>query len=299
MKKFIHTAVTLTILLFILTSCSGEDSVSMVQQGYLGEYTDMTVQEILDGHYGMMYESITWDGGETDDGKEIVQVKYEDSIFETDDTVTIQFTVYDNNIFKVTAFVDPSEEIEKSSDLQAVFNYMYLEQFLAKHRSEADNMEFEYDLISRLDAISGSAVQYGASASYEGDRKLLHEFFEEEPLTISAAWLLDYAGLLDMSYYGFEPAVSEEDVINKVFDKAKSDIRSYYGNGVETLYHGADINNSYVEYDPETNAYLCILEITYSTNIFDFWGTSNSVYTVTAIVLNTGNELMITDYELE
>lgn len=56
-----------------------------VQTGYLGEYTDITVQELFDGYYQTMLGcEAAWDGGETEEGKQIVQVTY--SSADMDDT---------------------------------------------------------------------------------------------------------------------------------------------------------------------------------------------------------------------
>ena len=62
-------------LVFGLMNSVGEDSIATVQNGYLGESTDITVKEILYWCYGMLHEKEEWDGGITDSGSEIVQVK--------------------------------------------------------------------------------------------------------------------------------------------------------------------------------------------------------------------------------
>ena len=95
-----------------------------VQTGYLGEYTDITVQELFDGYYQTMLGcEAAWDGGETEEGKQIVQVTY--SSADMDDT-TIQFTMLDDQVFEVTAFVDPLITIEQATDLPAELNNIYL-----------------------------------------------------------------------------------------------------------------------------------------------------------------------------
>jgi len=59
----------------------------------------------------------------------------------------------------------------------------------------------ETAFIARLGQISGSAVQYGASAEYSGDRAAICEIDGQTPLNVSVTMLLDNYGLLDMSYY--------------------------------------------------------------------------------------------------
>jgi len=66
LPKAITAAVVIIIVLAVIL-CGGllfwglskmqfEDNVALVQNGYLGQYTDITVQEILDSNYGMLYE---------------------------------------------------------------------------------------------------------------------------------------------------------------------------------------------------------------------------------------------------
>ena len=96
---------------------------STVQNGYLGEYTDMTVKELLDGYYSNFYGEGIWDSGVTDSGKDIVQVEYSS---ESLGTATIQFSMLDEECFKITAFEDPLEDVETASDLLAALNKFYV-----------------------------------------------------------------------------------------------------------------------------------------------------------------------------
>ena len=191
-----------------------ENDISLVQNGYLGEYTDITVKEILDSYYGMLYEKEEWDSGETDSGTKIVQAKYYDEGMEEDAT-TIQLTMLNEECFKITAFVDPLNPVEKTTDLLAAMNYNYLLAYMAENRSVAGDILAEKDFIARLGQISGSAVQYGASAEYSGNRAAICEIDGSAPLDVSVAMLLDNYGLLDMSYYSTDidfPAIeSTED----------------------------------------------------------------------------------------
>lgn len=51
-----------------------ESYISTVENGYLGEYTDITIDELLGSWYGIYYDETGWDGGTTDDGEIIVDV---------------------------------------------------------------------------------------------------------------------------------------------------------------------------------------------------------------------------------
>lgn len=176
------------------------DTITIVQNGYLGEYTDITVKEILDNYYGMLYENEEWDSGETVSGSIIVQAKYYDEGMEEDATI-IQFTMLNEECFKITAFVDPINPVEKATDLLAAMNYNYLLAYMAENRSVAGDTLAENDFIARLGQISGSAVQYGASAEYSGNRATICEIDGQTPLDVSVAMLLDNYGMLDLSYY--------------------------------------------------------------------------------------------------
>lgn len=196
-----------------------EDYVKVVQNGYLGEYTDITVQDLLGGHYSLLYDQETWDGGTTDSGKEIVEVKYQDSNGDWDD-VTIQFTMLDEQRFEVSAFVDPLEPLEKNTDILAALNYIYFEQYAIQNEAQVGNLEFELALIERLDQISSSAVLYGASSEYSGDRSQLCALAGDSPVDVSVPWLLDNYGLLDMSFY----------YLNEADDLSNSEnVEDYYG----------------------------------------------------------------------
>ncbi len=207
MKRFISIMVCVS-LLFVFTSCS-DDPIALVQNGYLGEYTSLTVQEILDGHYKMFYNTTVWDGGTSDSGEEIVQVQYSDSIFDTEDTVTIQFKVYNFNIFKITAFIDPDYEIIQPSDLAATLNYLYFEQYAVHNREMIADESKVTTFLETLEEISGSAVLYGASSDYSEDRGKLCSFFNEKPLDMSTFQLLDHTGLVDMDDFSYASSETE------------------------------------------------------------------------------------------
>ncbi len=219
MKRYFSFLLTL-IFLFSLAGCGGTDSssdstssyISIVQNGYLGEFDDITVKDLLSGHYSMFYEEETWDGGTTDDGKEIVEVKFQGSTFDdgTEDA-TIQFTMLDEQCFKVNAFVDPMETIEQSSDLLAVLNNIYVEQYAVQNEQIVGDSAAELAFIQRLGEISGSAVLYGAASDYRGERGTICELENDSPLELSVPELLDSYGLLNLSYYTEGADDSEED----------------------------------------------------------------------------------------
>lgn len=176
------------------------DEIAVVQNGYLGEYTDFSVKEILGSYYGMLYEKEEWDSGTTDSGAQIVQARYYDEGMEEDAT-TIQFTMLNEGCFKISAFVDPLNPVEKATDMLAAMNYNYVLAYVAENQSVVGDPLAENGFIARISKISASAVQYGASADYGGNRATICELDGQTPLDVSVAMLLDNYGLLDMSYY--------------------------------------------------------------------------------------------------
>lgn len=198
---------TLCIILSIallLCACNSKDkatnTVTLVQNGYLGEYTDITVKEILDYNYGILYETSVWDSGTTDDGSEIVQVQYYNEA-DAENGVTIQFKMLDKQCFKISAFVDPMETIEESTDLMAVVNNLYLLSYVNLHRSEMEDTDKANAFIRQLDEISGSVALYGAAANYQGNRSQICQKDGSTAMDLSVPWLLDQYGMLDMSEY--------------------------------------------------------------------------------------------------
>lgn len=208
-----------------LSESGTEKNIATVQNGYLGEYTDLTVKEILDSNYGVMYEASLWDGGTTDSGETIVQVKY---FYEGNgiEPAIIRFSMMNQECFKITTFIDPSNPIEKDSDLFAAMNYNYMLAHIGHNPAMTEDKADEYEFVQRLNQISGSAVKYGAAASYNGDRSRLCELDNERPLEASAAMLLDNYGLFDMAYYrgddAFGQTASEtENSSEDLFDNAQ------------------------------------------------------------------------------
>lgn len=185
-----------------------DEAISTVQNGYLGEYTDLMVKDILDASYGLMYENSDWNGGTTNSGDMLVEVKYYDAA-EKEDGVTIQFTMLNDDCFKITALVDPFFPAENGTDLFATMNYNYLLAYVNKHEKDADNPQFEAKLIKQLDGICASSVRYGASSAYQGNRAEIHKIAGDDMLSLSVAQLLDAYEMIDLSAYTEYPSMEQ------------------------------------------------------------------------------------------
>lgn len=193
-------AVTVGIVVFGGSGATIDETIALVQNGYLGEYTDITVKEILDSYYGMMYEEEIWDGGTTDSGTMLVEVQYYDEGFEEDKTI-IRFTMLNEECFKVSTFIDPLHPVEKETDFFAAMNYNYLVAYMSRNRISPGDLASELELLGRLNEISGSAVKYGASATYSGNRAAICEIEGQTPLDVSVTMLLDNYGFVDLTDY--------------------------------------------------------------------------------------------------
>jgi len=91
---------------------------------------------------------------------------------------------------------------------------------------------------------------------------------------------------------------SDEVIAQKALNTFSSKMKSRHGGGVETIYHGASVDSSAVEFDPYTNKYTCTLNATYTTNILDFFGTSSTSYVVKAVYYDTGSELITEEFRI-
>lgn len=86
-----------------------------------------------------------------------------------------------------------------------------------------------------------------------------------------------------------KPAFSDDYIVQSALKEFERRMKSKYGGGVNTLYHAANLKGSMVTFDKVENAYYCTLNATYTTNIFDIYGTSTSYYVVSAVYYDNGD----------
>ena len=184
----------------------GNSNIETVKTGYLGEYTDMTVETLLDNYYGLLYGSEgVWDGGVTDDGREIVQVEYSDDT----GTVTIQFTMRGEDRFKVTAFVDPLSPVEETTDLLLALNNIYATSYTLEHQLE-DGQEVQTSMEDRLSQVGAASVLYGAADDYSGDRSALYTAFGDSSLDMTALELMEFYSMAEIGTQEPDDAIQDE-----------------------------------------------------------------------------------------
>lgn len=189
-------AAIIVVTLVIIFGSGTASEISPVQNGYLGEYTDMTVKEVLDSYYGLLYQAEgEWISGENADAEGVIMVQVEYSS-ELLGTATLQFTLLDEQRFEITYIDDPMETIEEASDVLAVLNKVYVAAYESQYE-QAELAEIETQLLERMTEVNATSVRYGASADYDGDRSQLYQLFGDTQLDMSATELLELYGIVD------------------------------------------------------------------------------------------------------
>lgn len=190
-KLFLIIAVVAAFAVFTFFICR-TDNISTVKNGHLGVYTDKTVQEILEA-YRWSYESEEWDSGKTNDDEELVQVKFSSPGKEP---VTIQFTMLDRDTFKISAFEDPNvPEIFPTTNL-FYLNFICITNQLVDIKDSPDKID---ELLNTMKNTSASAVMYGASHDYSGNRAALHKLFNENESAFTVYDLFDLFGFAELN----------------------------------------------------------------------------------------------------
>lgn len=98
------------------------------------------------------------------------------------------------------------------------------------------------------------------------------------------------------------PNYSNDEIVNLASQKAQDKLRSAYRAAgftpTEMIYHVCTVQSSSVNYDWTTRTYTCYLTVSYSTSIFDVFGTSTSYYDVVATYEDTGSGLVSTGFNI-
>lgn len=98
------------------------------------------------------------------------------------------------------------------------------------------------------------------------------------------------------------PNYSDNEIIDLASSKTKEKLRGVYSalgySGAEMIYHVCQVNSSSVSYDWTTRTYTCYLSVSYSTSIFDVFGTSTAYYDVVATYEDNGAGLVSTGFSI-
>lgn len=162
--------------------------VATVQNGYLGEYTDITVYELL-STYRSFYENEVWDGGTTDAGTKIAEVRFTSP--QSEDSTTIQFQMLNEEVFKVSAFVDTTQPNAQNSDILYMLNLMYYSEASMQYLLEEVKTG---QLCALMRTVDANEVTYGAATDYIGDRSALYKLDGGSLMGLTAAGLMEHYG---------------------------------------------------------------------------------------------------------
>ena len=168
----------------------------MVQTGYLGEYTDATVQEILETYFGSDDMALEWTGTEMD-GVPCVGFHAYPEGGTLNDGTTVLFQICKRKVFKVADMGGKDLEDMEPTEIAYWLNFYYMNWYVTEQAGADSTGEERIPVLrelvqNRLDQVSGTAVLYGAAADYKGDRSGLYEAAgDPELIDLSAAELID------------------------------------------------------------------------------------------------------------
>ena len=173
-----------------------KDYIFMVQTGYLGEYTDATVQEILETYFGSDDMTLEWTGTEMD-GVPCVGFHAYPAGGTLNDGTTVLFQICKRKVFKVADMGGKDLEDMEPTEIAYWLNFYYMNWYVTEQAGADSTGEERIPVLqelvqNRLDQVSGTAVLYGAAADYKGDRSGLYEAAgDPELIDLSAAELID------------------------------------------------------------------------------------------------------------
>ena len=173
-----------------------KDYISLVQSGYLGEYTDATVQEILETYFKTDGMTVEWTGTELDGVPCVGFHAYPEGETLNDGT-TILFRICGRKVFQAADMGGNGYDDLKATDIAYWLNFYYMNWYVISQAGADSTGEARLPVLqelvqNKLDKVSGTAVLYGASADYSGDRSELYKVAGDSALIdLSATELID------------------------------------------------------------------------------------------------------------
>lgn len=156
MKKAITTLLLAMTIVLSFTACNSEYDkyITEVKNGYLGGCFDVSVEEL----FKETIPNGKWDGGETDNEEIIVEYQGELS----GSKVRIQFTVENENQFKVSAIKGETVQPKDASEAAAIIESRYIQYYSYKYpdKAAADMMPNE----PTENLLNGISVSYAEKA---------------------------------------------------------------------------------------------------------------------------------------
>lgn len=196
-KWILLAAVAVVVIFAGFLLFEGEkDYTSLVQTGYLGEYTDATVQEILETYFKTDDMTVEWTSTEMD-GVPCVGFHAYPEGGTLNDGTTILFRICGRKVFQAADMGGNGYEDLKATDIAYWLNFYYMNWYVISQVGADSTGEERLPVLqelvrNKLDKVSGTAVLYGASADYSGDRSELYQVAGDSALIdLSAAELID------------------------------------------------------------------------------------------------------------
>lgn len=241
----------------------------------------------------------------------------------------LEKAVFERKYAKFNLEIDVDSEIYRETALRtiedaeaALSGGMYGEWYSSEtnekitvNRYQINNRDYGVNYVICLDGWHVVHFYYIDDPEHEHTLSAYYEFFEyigesidtlsiyslhsEEEFLYRSISQDDYDNLvmLNAEAEASQPAYSNDEIVSRTFAAFKSKVKGQYS-GPATLYHSADYSNAYVDYDWSTRTYACSMTGEYSTNAFDFFGTSTSTYFVTAEFVDTGSGLTMTSFSV-
>ena len=196
-KWILAASCIVAVALAVFLLFGGEkDYISLVQNGYLGEYTDATVQEILETYFKTDGMTVEWTGTELD-GVPCVGFHAYPEGENLNNGTTILFRVCGRKVFQAADMGGNGYDDLEATDIAYWLNFYYMNWYVISQAGVGSTGEARLPVLqelvqNKLDKVSGTAVLYGAPADYSGDRSELYKVAGDSALIdLSAAELID------------------------------------------------------------------------------------------------------------
>ena len=176
MKRILYFIALSVCIVLCVCGCSSKYTqyIEEVKNGYLGGCLDVTVDEVL----SQSMPKGKWDGGETDEGKIIVEYR---GILTGSET-RIQFTVTDEHHFKVSAMKGDTVQPKTAADAAAVIKSRYIQYYSNKYpdKTVADMLPKE----ANENLLNGISSAYAEKAKNPID---IADYLDKTPNEVKTA----------------------------------------------------------------------------------------------------------------
>ena len=161
-------ALGLTVLgvLDMVGGTGAKQAVQQVQNGYLGGYDDVTINEMLT--YVMEGFKVTWDGWASDNEAYLVEVRVSDGE-NTDNDVVIQFKTDNEGLFRLSGIKASDLDTSNTAEVMKHLNMLYYQYYLFQVMEDDIDADAT-KVMNQMSNIPVGIVMYGTPADYKGNR---------------------------------------------------------------------------------------------------------------------------------